>query len=68
MAISVSYTVAGTVTSFVSCRPFNYIFHRWQAEYSGICIDFHREIFAAAVINIVLDGAITLLPATQMQV
>lgn len=68
MALSASYGIAGIVATLAACKPFNYWFHRWQAEYSGVCIDFHLEIYASSVTNIILDIAITLLPTTQMQV
>lgn len=68
MGISVSYGASFIIATLAGCRPFTYNFHRWQAEYSGTCIDITREIYASAVINIILDGIITLLPTTQMQV
>lgn len=68
MALSASCGAAFIVATLSACRPFDYFFHRWQAEYSGVCIDFYSEIYASFVVNIILDGAITLLPTTQMQV
>lgn len=68
MALSASCGAAFIVATLAACKPFDYWFHRWQAEYSGVCIDFHSEIYASSVVNIILDGAITLLPTTQMQV
>lgn len=69
MALSTSYGVAFMVTTLAACKPFSYYFHRWQAaEYSGTCIDRYLAIYASSLINIILDGAITLLPTTQMQV
>lgn len=68
MALTACYGTAGVVSMLAACKPFTYNFHKWQAEYSGACIDASRVIYSGAVINITLDGAITLLPITQMQV
>lgn len=68
MALSATYGVVGIVWTLAACKPFSYNFHKWQAEYSGTCIDTPSVIYASAIINIVLDGIITLLPTTQMQV
>lgn len=66
MAISTSYGASFIIATLAGCRPLTYNFHRWQAEESGTCINITREIYASAVINIILDGIITLLPTTQM--
>lgn len=66
MALSSGYGIAGIVSMLASCKPFAYMFHKWQAEYSGVCIGASQVIYAGAVINIILDVAITLLPTTQM--
>lgn len=68
LAISTCYGTAFIIATLASCKPFTYYFHRWQTEYSGTCIDMNSEIYALNVINIILDGTITLLPTTQMQV
>lgn len=68
LALSTCYGAAFLIATLASCKPFTYYFHRWQTEYSGTCIDMNSEIYALNVINIVLDGTITLLPTTQMQV
>lgn len=49
-----------------SCQPLSYYFKRWNSEYSGTCIDIKKEVAASAIINIILDGLVTLLPVTQM--
>lgn len=70
MGISISYGASFIIATLAGCRPFTYNFHRWQAESSGTgtCINITQEIYASAVINIILDGIITLLPTIQMQV
>lgn len=68
LAISTSYGIAFLTATLASCKPFTYYFHRWQSEYRGTCIDMDSQIYALNVTNIVLDGTITLLPTTQMQV
>lgn len=68
LAISTCYGTAFLIATLAACKPFTYYFHRWQTECNGTCIDMNSEIYALNVINIVLDGTITLLPTTQMQV
>ncbi|KAK2606579.1 hypothetical protein N8I77_005319 [Diaporthe amygdali] len=66
MVLSTSYGTAFIIATLASCRPFNYFFHRWQAEYSGTCISIYHKFYASVVINIIADGIITLLPITQI--
>lgn len=66
MGLSACYGIVFIIVTLAACRPFSYFFHRWNAEYSGTCIDIDNEIYASAVINIILDGVITLLPMVQV--
>lgn len=68
IAFSAGFGAAFITATLASCKPFNYWFQRWKIEYRGECIDFYRQHYASSVINIILDGTITLAPATQMQV
>lgn len=54
------------IALFASCQPFGYFFDRWNSEYNGACIDINAQISASSIINIILDGVITLLPTTQV--
>lgn len=67
-AATTGYGASFIIAALASCKPFTYKFHRWQAEYSGKCANIDYEIYASNVINVILDGVITLLPTTQMQV
>lgn len=66
MAISAGYGASFIIATLAGCQPLDYQFHRWQAEAEGTCINITEEIYASAVINILLDGIITLLPTVQM--
>jgi hypothetical protein len=66
MGISTSYGVVFFITALADCRPFSYNFYKWEAEVNGTCINISHSIYASAIINIILDGIITLMPMTQM--
>ncbi|ROW18332.1 hypothetical protein VPNG_00495 [Cytospora leucostoma] len=66
MGISACYCTVFIVVSLASCQPFGYYFHRWNSQYSGTCLSISNRVTASAIINIILDGVITLLPVTQV--
>lgn len=66
MGVSACSGTVFIIVIIASCQPLSYYFNRWNSEYSGTCIDIKKEVAASSIINIILDGLVTLLPVTQV--
>jgi hypothetical protein len=56
------FYVIGIAFVAVQCRPVNYVWHKWDGEHSGTCLDIWTMgyIFGASIIS--LDLVILFLP------
>lgn len=68
MGLSACSGIAFIIATIVSesCQPLSNYINSEKNEHSRTCIDFKKEVAASAIINIILDGLITLLPVTQV--
>ncbi|USP81525.1 hypothetical protein yc1106_08799 [Curvularia clavata] len=64
--VCVAYGLAFTLSCVFNCTPVSYIWHNWDGQHEGTCINFH--IFAAchAAVNILLDILVLALPMPEL--
>jgi hypothetical protein len=62
IALIVGYSIAGFLSTGLSCRPLNYLWNGWDGQHPGKCMNINAQTFAMAGINMSLDIVIFILP------
>lgn len=66
IALNVSYWIAFILISVFQCRPLPGAWHRWYEEENYKCNHINAQGWAAAVLNMVLDIVVMVLPLRQL--
>ncbi len=66
IAVCVAYIPAFALTVLFHCTPISYGWTSWTGETQGYCINFNAFAWAHAIINIVFDLWVILLPVPQL--
>ncbi|KAL2850307.1 hypothetical protein BJY01DRAFT_245479 [Aspergillus pseudoustus] len=62
IAVCVCWAISFLVTGALICRPLSYIWHQWDGEHEGVCLNHNAILIAHAIVNIVLDLVVIGLP------
>lgn len=62
MAICTAYLIAFTFLLLFQCTPVSYQWTGWTGETKGVCLNMYVTAWIFAVINIILDIAVMILP------
>ncbi|KAJ5506007.1 hypothetical protein N7453_004964 [Penicillium expansum] len=66
IALNISYWIAFVLISVFQCRPLPGAWHRWYGEENYKCNHINAQGWAAAVLNMVLDIIVMVLPLRQL--
>lgn len=66
LGICFVYGVVFTFLFIFQCSPVSYTWMQWDGEADGKCLDFDLGAVIHAIINILLDVVIFILPLTQL--
>ncbi|KAL4965977.1 uncharacterized protein BDV14DRAFT_199428 [Aspergillus stella-maris] len=62
LAFTIAWGLGCLFATIFLCRPVSYFWHMWDGEHEGSCGDHEALLWGGAVINIVLDVVIIVLP------
>jgi hypothetical protein len=66
MGLCVAYCVAFLFATIFQCTPITYSWTQWDGMHSGKCNNIHLQGWLSAIVNIVLDTAVMVLPLRQL--
>lgn len=66
IGICVCYIITFVLVTTVHCLPVSYTWTSWTGETEGRCINFNAFAWAHAIVNIILDLFVILLPIPQL--
>ncbi|KAL3420446.1 CFEM domain-containing protein [Phlyctema vagabunda] len=66
LAINVIWGFVVILITIFQCAPVHYFWERWDKTTNGKCNNSHAQAWASAIVNIVLDLAILILPLPQL--
>lgn len=61
-----AFGVSCMVSTGFNCTPITFMWQGWDGEHPGSCFDVSNQAFALAIINIVIDAIIFVLPIPQL--
>jgi hypothetical protein len=64
--INISWGVTSVVVGVLQCWPISYFWNIWDGEHSGRCLDIITFVSSTAVISIVLDIWMLIIPLSQL--
>jgi hypothetical protein len=62
IAFTTALTTGFTLLAIFQCTPVSYMWHQWNPQFDGKCVDIWTAIVVHAVINIMLDLIIIVIP------
>lgn len=66
LAFIVCFTLVFLVTLLTYCIPFQYVWQIWDHRHSGKCINMTAQTYVCAVLNIIMDVTIFLMPIPKL--
>lgn len=66
IGVCVVYIPAFALATIFHCTPVSYTWEGWRGETEGKCFDFNKFTWAHAVVNIILDIFIMVLPLKKV--
>ncbi|KAF2084270.1 hypothetical protein K490DRAFT_75929 [Saccharata proteae CBS 121410] len=62
IGLCAGYGIAFVLVSIFQCRPISYAWNQWDGEHAGTCNNINAQGWTSAVLNIVLDLTVIILP------
>lgn len=66
MGVCVAYGLAFTIACIFNCTPVPYIWHNWDGQHKGTCINLNALVASHAAVNIFLDLLVLALPMPEL--
>ncbi|KAL2027461.1 hypothetical protein VTO58DRAFT_111552 [Aureobasidium pullulans] len=63
----IAYMVVFIVATALQCIPVSMAWQKWDGEHQGKCLNLNAEGWASAIINIILDLIVIILPMRQLK-
>lgn len=63
----IAYMVVFIVATALQCFPVSMAWQKWDGEHQGKCLNLNAEGWASAIINIILDLIVIVLPMRQLK-